>query len=64
MELLWRSRLDALAALLRDPQHQSATIASLMDPLQLPNSAAMLHTFARLFGVAPADYHRKPLAAC
>lgn len=64
MELLRRLRLHALAALLRDPRHQSATIASLMAPLQLPNSAATRHTFARLFGVAPADYHRKPLAAC
>jgi AraC-like DNA-binding protein len=63
MELLRRLRLEALAARLRDPRHQGATLVSLMAPLQLPNSAATRHTFARLFGVSPADYHRKPMAA-
>jgi AraC-like DNA-binding protein len=63
MELLRSLRLEALAERLRDPRHQSATLASLMARLQLPNSATTRHTFARLFGVAPADYHRKPLTA-
>jgi len=63
MELLRRLRLEALAARLQDPSHQSATLASLMAPLQVPNSVATRHTFARLFGVSPADYHRKPMAA-
>jgi AraC-like DNA-binding protein len=63
MELVRRLRLEALAARLRDPRHQGATLASLMAALQLPNSAATRHTFARLFGMSPADYHRKPMAA-
>lgn len=63
MEVLRRLRLEALAARLRDPRHQSTTLASLMARLQLPNSAATRHTFARLFDVAPAHYHRKSMAA-
>lgn len=58
MEWLRQQRLEHLQQQLRDPQQAAKSLTALMAGLQLSDSAATRHTFARRYGCTPAAYRR------
>ena len=58
MDWLRQQRIERLQQQLRDPQHASKSLASLMGALHLSDSAATRSSFARRFGCTPAAYRR------